>query len=498
MLVIDEMRQRGGMDQPKLSLPLDGTVASRNAQGTGERLYFWACRITKMYNTRLSRVRSVFLYILLLALGTYKSRGQLPGTPLILRFTWRSTTGSGDKFETHFSSEALQHNFDGAIFYLPNASQTGCQLLWRVHNSFDHMDSTSSSEAGYIGEGDLGYPFTSQVMGTAQLIRKYNPSTGDHALAAPGEAISGYYDENFALYGYPRFGLNNEILLSNSGGGVTITSNKNAGGALWEWYWNGKEFINHADYGRLGQTSMFSSLLQNNTRANPTEAGSNVATIAGKGPFAQGSPILDFYNSGTSQVTSSVPLDFNPGVWGGGNENPVIWRDMQMGKTITVNYAGLGAVAHYQTKTYQSFSGGEIIEIPTVYLNGDFVKFYSYDADQNGGAGALVEISLPNANTYQYAYPAHGGVIAATSDGNFAFGIYAVSTSAGGTDSGFTIFNIIDGGATGPDNNSCVKLNAFAFGPFNAGWNGYSSYLISGTLANVAAQMHTLKIRGDL
>ena len=55
-----------------------------------------------------------------------------------------------------------------------------------------------------------------------------------------------------------------------SAGGITVESNKVAGGVTWRWFWNGMEFENHFGYGGEIQAAFY---FGNSSALNPNEAG---------------------------------------------------------------------------------------------------------------------------------------------------------------------------------------------------------------------------------
>jgi hypothetical protein len=124
-------------------------------------------------------------------------------------------------------------------------------------------------------------------------------------------------------YGYPRYGNLESSLLTISNSDVAISSNVVAGGCVWQWTWNGIQFINIHDFGREMQSSV--SWFNGSQWEDPTEAGDgNSCAQTSLTEYyltpqdRQGSPLVTAYNSGSSQTTACVPLDFNPQNWGGG------------------------------------------------------------------------------------------------------------------------------------------------------------------------------------
>ena len=129
-------------------------------------------------------------------------------------------------------------------------------------------------------------------------------------LLAPSESLPGYNPQPLAAYGYPRFGNVSEVQLSLSPGGVTVQSNEVAGGATWRWFWNGVQFLNHADYGREIQAAFYYGTTPD---LNPNEAGDRLTFNFLDPSIKHGSPVLQFQNQGTTQITRAVPLNWDPG-----------------------------------------------------------------------------------------------------------------------------------------------------------------------------------------
>ena len=208
---------------------------------------------------------------------------------------------------------------------------------------------------------------------------------------------------------------------------------------------------------------------------------------------------------------------------GGGPDNPILWRDMALGKEITMNFDGLGPVARYiTTLTFPnaaSYTNAQI-EIPSIYLNGFLNRFWTFDAVTN----QLTERSVPPGGVLAYSMPGgpgtvttwsgKGGVIISSQANDFAMGIYGVHPDFGGVGQGgsttyFTFFNFTQGPPAGPltdDPNDprCTKINA-AYHPgyrqnptflLPSGNSQYTSYVISGTRDAVVNTMIALRDRG--
>src|SRR6185312_10604845 len=130
-------------------------------------------------------------------------------------------------------------------------------------------------------------------------------------------------------------------------------------------------------------------------------------------------------------TSSTVPLEWNGGSLHGsqgGPDNPVIWKDILFNKTVTLNFGGLGPVASYETSLKLS-AGHKLakgqFQIPTIYLGPDFNHYYAYDAAENVLAAANASVRQGVSYLPKSGY---GGMIVATVDGNYAMGIYGLST----------------------------------------------------------------------
>ena len=267
---------------------------------------------------RFLHVLSVFLLALLGAIWVSPARSQEPGTPIVLNTVWRDNLGTDLRMSTNNSTERDAHTIEGSVYYFANTNITGTTLMYRLFSSPDHMDSDVAGEGGYTTEGGIGYPWNSQLTGMVQVHRGYD-SNSHHALISSNETLSGYTLEGFTLYAYPRYGDGTPTStspthnLSLTAGGITIASNAVAGGAVWSLQWNGEEFINSHDYGRLLQTALNTDpgFDTNSTTypgspvsTNPTEAGAS--GYIGGTMYHDGSPCISLSNSGNTQTSSWV------------------------------------------------------------------------------------------------------------------------------------------------------------------------------------------------
>jgi hypothetical protein len=361
------------------------------------------------------------------------------------------------------------------------------------------MDSNTPGEGGYQTEAAIAYSFNSLVTATKGVRRLYNPTNGDHATVRDGDTISGYSAEGILGYGYPRYKNAATDLLSLAAGSVTVRSNRVAGGAVWEWHWNGKQFISQYDYGRQIQSAVFFPAVSPIT-ANPTEAGDKFSTASIAAGWRHGSPLLTAANSGSSQTTTCVPLNFVPEDFGGGQNQPVAWLGWQIGKTITLNFNGMPRVAKYVTKVVaESAQSNAQIEIPTIYTTGEFTRHYTY----NVGLDSLVEVfPTPCSDTAVVlsAWNGAGAVIVTTQNGLYAIGQYGRKPANGGSVDYLTLWEFIGGSCgngTNPQDFATSKTSTVR-GPFNlpAGTTTYTTYIASGTLSQVRNDFRTLYLNG--
>ena len=347
-----------------------------------------------------------------------------------------------------------------------------------------------------MGAGPLGRMPTRAMSATSEVTAR-NPSLGEgHILGAPrpgafvASALRGVLSKSGAERWADHPSLATlAVRTRRSGSRLVVASNRKAGCSLWSWVWDGFEYVNVHDYGRQIQTA-FVSDRGRAYEANPTEAGSRFST--GFVPL-QGSPCLYAVNRppGT-QATLAVPLEYEPVRWGGSLGRAFLWRDVRIGKEITLDYLGLGPVAKYTSiVAVPAAVPGAGVEIPSIYLPASLSRFYGYDA----GSGELVRQD-PEQEGGTLPPSGYGGVIAATPDGARAFGQYGVVDSLGGSVSpaagGFSYFLFPDAGDTlGPSANATAKIRAL-HGGLHRGENRLTTYLMSGTLREVRALMDSL------
>jgi hypothetical protein len=412
-----------------------------------------------------------------------------PPTPTTLRALYRVLYSGTDRMTSIDFGERNAFPVEGQIYYVPDQAGTGRTTLNRYFNAgiTDHADGTSSP-TGYTLEEVLGYPWTqSSLPGLDILSEGFDPITGDYALIAPSESLPNYSSTSLGVYGYPRFVNTTEAILSLSSGGVTVESNQVAGGVTWRWFWNGMEFENHNGYGSEIQAAFYYDA----GPLNPNEAGDGY--LSG----GNGSPTVRFENQGNTQITRAVPLNWDPSVFGGDLDHPIIWDSLILGKDLTLNFNNMGPVAKYTTHLVLPADTFGTMAIPTGYLRGNFNRFWTYDALSK----ILTEVTsqVPNGcgNNSAYTFSTnYGGVIISDAASAYAMGVYGVSIPKGGPVSFYGLYSYPCG--TTDTSEDAYNFNVWAAVRgngdilFPAGDSSYNSYVITESLQNVTALMDDL------
>ena len=421
-------------------------------------------------------------------------------TPTVLRTLYRVLNGT-DRMTTVGPNERTWYPLEAQVYYVPDQAANGRPTLNRVVNSSatDHAD-TIAGLSGYSQDMELGFPWSgSTTVGIVQLEEAFNSSTGDYALLAPSETLSGYLAQPLAGFGYPRYGNAAEVLLSLSAGGVTVQSNAVAGGSTWRWFWNGTQFINHNDYGREIQGAFYFGT----SLTNPNEAGDQLTYNFLDQSLRHGSPILQLQNSGNTQITRAIPLNWDPTEFGGDQDHPVIWDSLVLGKDLTLNFQNLGPVAQYTTHLVIPSTMQGTLADPAGYLLSSFNRFWIYDAQSkslqevtSAMPDGCIANSLTSFGGYAFA-PSFGGIIMSDASGANAMGIYGVSPSRGGSVSYLAMWKFYcwnDGPSENASDNTAWSA-VFGHGndvTFPAGESKYNVYLITESLPNVTASMDDL------
>jgi len=418
--------------------------------------------------------------------------------PTKLRVLYRFLYSGTDRMTSFDFGERNAYPFDGEMYYVSDQPGSGRTTLNRYINAgaTDHADGTSPPD-GYNLEETLGYPWTQASLPGLELMSEaVDPSTGDYALVAPLESLPGYSVSSLGVYGYPRFVNSTEVILSLSAGGVTVESNKAAGGVTWRWFWNGMQFENHFGYGSQIQAAFY---FGTSSTLNPTEAGNGyypAGVDAGRG-----SPTVRFENQGNTQITRAVPLNWDPAVFGGDLDHPVIWDSLILGKDLTLNFNNMGPVAKYTTHLVLPAATLGTLAIPTGYLRGNFNRFWTYDAQFKQLSEVTSQVPNGCGNDSGFGFNTnYGGVIISDATLAYAMGVYGVSILKGGSVNYYGLWSYPCGSSDTSE--SAYNFNVWAAvrgneTPFPAGDSSYNSYLITESLQNVTARMDDLYRTGD-
>lgn len=441
-----------------------------------------------------SILRAVALAAATLALASGASAQQMT----TLKFIWEVKPTANDFMTTQstYERDLFSSTNRGAIAYVPYAGIAGTVPLYRLVKNTDHMDSKVPNEGGYTNEGVTGYIWTSgaAVRGLGELKRLVNPSTNDHALVKAGDSIAGYtVVESPGAFGYPRYNKDAESLLAVSAGGVTVQSNKVAGGSIWSWNWGGFEFVNHLDYGREIQAAID---WRDSTGAlhNPTEGGSSYSRFPDPGNN-QGSPLYQATTAGNVHTTLAVPLEWNPQNFGGGPTNPVVYQDMLLGKEVTLDYRQFGPVAKYVTKmTLGSPLSLANLQAPAAFLSAQLNHYYTYDAISNQLQEIFPPTTDPSCLTGTNFTPpsGRGAIIVSDETRNFAMAIAGTTTAAGGKLQSFIAYDCRAAGNTS-------ILSAYTGHKAQpAGDSAVTTFVVTEKLNNIPALLQKLRIAGDI
>lgn len=450
----------------------------------------------------------------------------LPFGYTTLQTLWRAkVTGSNDYFTSTDWAEVNGKNPE-QLYYVIDDATAPRRGLYRVKTAADSMDQNSATPPpGYLLDKQIGHAFDLQnYPGLMGMNRLYNPTNGDHAMRGYGWSVNGagavqrdavnlggYNTEGNLGYGYPRFGSSLTHYLTMTAGSVTVSSNLESGGAIYNWIHRGKQYVSYHDNGRQMQSAYFLQYFDNQTNTfglvNPTEAGDQ-GSLNQIGTRRHGSPLLSASNNVATSVqsTMAIPLEWNKESFtGGGPDNPVIAPYMYEGKNLTMNFNNMGPVARFDTILAPIHGGaGAQVEIPTLYTTGDLETYLTYSAPTNTLANVSVPVHPANPNSVQFnASAGYGGVIISSSDSQHAIGIYGAKRNVGGSVDYFTLWNFTNVNNPDPTAFDTSKWSA-VFGPDTmiAGLEyKFSAWVMSGTVAevqNLMQSLYTQQIAGTL
>ncbi|MEE8368852.1 MAG: hypothetical protein V3S30_11120 [Thermoanaerobaculia bacterium] len=424
-------------------------------------------------------------------------------------------TALNDHLTSQTSDEQPAGSFEGQLFYVPTTHLKGTKRLFRntlqAGTRTDHMDSNIEGDKGYRSEGPLGHTFKIGPQdrddrdGMAPIDRWIHPTTLDHLTAFKDEdpSAAGFVSEGPQGYGYPRFGLGCEDLVRISGGGITIWANRVAGGAIARLEWNGMQFVNAYDYGRQIQTAINFQI--EGEIDNPTEAGSKYGCPGVMSPGrAQGSPLLSLNRRRRFQTLETVtaPLQWNPDLFGGDADHPVVWSGL-ISKKIELNYLGHpNRIKWTTTIGFPRAREHAGVEIVTAYLRGRFNTFHFWKFNPERlykgekGKGKLIHATPPKGDCVSQTRNRFRGVIISTEDGAYALGAYR----PGGTKSMFTLCDFLgEPGRDGVFDVGTSKLSVIRADPrkgVEPGMREWVTFLVVGDRPTVRLEMEAMAREG--
>jgi hypothetical protein len=437
-----------------------------------------------------------------------------------------------DYTSTTNPAELGAHPFT-AKFYIPTATYTNGNPipnivpLYRLLNSSgsDHMDSLTTNEGGYALEGPVGNVFSgAPTAGLSTISRVYDnvggtTNVGDHATTVEqspiphADALPNYIADSTLGSGYARYPGTDQVFGWVSGAGVTVKSNLAVGCSLWEWWWNDVEFINDFDYGRQIQSSVYTAdgLSTLNEAGDeygpgyPSPPLSPVTNVDEKHP----SPCVSYSVTGSEQQTAAVPLDYKAA--GGGINYPVIYPQVTIGKDLILDWIGPDNIdRHWNVGRYRTTvslpqpitSPAPMVEAPSAFLNSQFTTYGTYNfstqqfnqlsqtAVQNctPNKGTVGDPNCPSDNGYNVtAGQSKPQAMIFTDGANHAMGVFIVAQNAG-----FTIIDSSTGTSTGETGSNYVKWAIEYNGPISSPKWGFTTWIVTDTMANVEAALQQL------
>ena len=291
---------------------------------------------------------------------------------------------------------------------------------------------------------------------------------GVFASGVNGDAqISGYYD----------------------GSPIVVKTFDRLAGAIGSLTWKGKEFLESADHGRELQSAW--SINNQGECNNPTEAGSSDDYLDNTS-----SSVLQNMSATVNSLNSVVHPAFwlKPGQRSANcpqdltGANTVITSEDLYSKTVTIGWQDLPNVIEVVGKvTLANSAKFYQAEMPTGYHLTEFSKFYNYDPVSKTLVDITNRIEVtpwdPNAASFIGYLP----IVIATSDSNYALGVYPPNIS--GENLGSMFLDAYTFGIaytqppySGPPTKWSVR---FVRGPVQSGDYYYRVYLAIGSLGQV-------------
>ncbi|MAE71088.1 MAG: hypothetical protein CME06_11555 [Gemmatimonadetes bacterium] len=320
------------------------------------------------------------------------------------------------------SSENPGGTNEGLIWYLAAGDAADRANLYRLYNppSLDHMDSRTAGEGGYQTEGTLGFTWNDPRDGLAEVRRAHRPSDGDHMTTRQGENPPGYDLEGPLGWAFPRYGEDlsygtghHTALRTISNGAITMHFDRVWGGVAYELWWGGRQFLNHWDSGRELQTALFKPGLSD-VGFGPTEAGDM---------WGHGSPLIEEQQSARSYYTRTLPLQWGPQSYGGGEHRPVVYGGEFQRRATLFNHP-VYDVVRWEVGYRPAESDTYTREWVTAYVE-PYVSERIFVYTQGVG---FEEQAMPECTENQTVTVQRGAVVFASADLRHAIALYTPET----------------------------------------------------------------------
>lgn len=468
--------------------------------------------------------------------------------------------GDGDSMTEPFwlnGGMAMPFGSDGPreTWYVPRDNLSGTAPFYRLLGGDNHMDSDNPNEASDIGyhmEFLLGYPWTSQKVGTKAISRYFNANIFDHRTWLNTQTPSGYslnrrWDtaSGTPRYGYERYAnklqwcdaqdtgyIGNSIANTQ----IKVDFNKVWGNAIGRIYWKGTNpwtQLVRENIGAMVQSTIFNTapkyvngVLQPDVCCdyNPTQSGGwDMANVGNTRRWA-GSPVISAsFPSSTKHVTEVKPFNFPIGIWTNADQyTPLMWkgtfrRTTTLGLTIgTTTYqdvllmsfdakrddSGVRSTNHNLDNTHwlnmNPLGDGNV-------PNTDPAGFRIERVDLNSGATQLVahppdRFDLTNGGQRILLPMDGGGVMFSKNDGTFAIGFHHARTPLDPSKANFQIMFWCDGATvvngSCPFANQTLTFDSFAVHDLGLTYDPakqQNTYMVLGTRTNVIRRLRQIE-----
>lgn len=274
---------------------------------------------------------------------------------------------------------------------------------------------------------------------------------------------------------------------------IYVGASARTAGAIDSIFWNNREFINSYDHGRQVQIALSRNQLSecyNPTQAGRDKDGVGFATTSVREAIRSSRDTLFAQTLPAFWVAPGERSEFCPG--GAVNTMPV--SGYRINTAVRVGYAGLPHAIQFKANILvPEQSDSLLIEMPAVYVAGDFTAFYTYNFNTRKAdpispapaAGEQKEIGRP--------------VILATPDGNYAISVWSPelpqTDPSWAKDFAYAYGNL----RPGANVEHTTKLRATfregqgAVDLIPAGTNlKYRAYIVVGSLSNVTSTLQAL------